>query len=51
MKVAGEVYGRGPLIAAMPDVKTLNKTVELVLKNAALAAFSSAANACTAFLL
>ncbi len=37
MKVAGEVYGRGPLIAAMPDVKTLNKTVELVLKNAALA--------------
>ena len=37
MKVAGEVYGRGPLITAMPDVKTLNKTLELLLKNAALA--------------
>jgi hypothetical protein len=37
MKVAGEVYGRGPLITAMPDVKTLNKTLELVLKNASLA--------------
>ena len=36
-KVAGEVYGRGPLITALPDVKTLNKTLELVLKNASLA--------------
>ena len=37
MKVAGEVYGRGPLVSAMPDVKTLNKTMELILKNASLA--------------
>jgi hypothetical protein len=36
MKVAGEVYGRGPLITAIPDIKTLNKTLELVLKNASL---------------
>ena len=36
VKVAGEVFGRGPLIFALPDIKTLNKIVELVLKNAAL---------------
>ena len=36
MKVAGEIYGRGPLITALPDIKTLNKTLELVLKNASL---------------
>jgi hypothetical protein len=36
-KVAGEVYGRGPLLTAMPDIKTLNKTLELLLKNASLA--------------
>jgi len=36
-KVAGEVYGRGPLITALPDIKTLNKTLELLLKNASLA--------------
>ena len=36
-KVAGEIYGRGPLITALPDIKTLNKAVELVLKNASLA--------------
>lgn len=36
-KVAGEIYGRGPLITALPDIKTLNKTVELELKNASLA--------------
>ena len=35
-KVSGEIYGRGPLITALPDVKTLNKTKELVLKNASL---------------
>jgi len=35
-KVAGEVYGRGPLITALPDIKTLNKTIELQLKNASL---------------
>lgn len=37
MKVSGESYGRGPLITALPDIKTLNKTVELLLKNASLA--------------
>jgi len=37
MKVSGESYGRGPLVTAMPDIKTLNKTVELLLKNASLA--------------
>jgi hypothetical protein len=36
MKVAGEVYGRGPLVTAIADIKTLNKTLELVLKNASL---------------
>lgn len=37
MKVAGEIYGRGPAITALPDIKTLNKTLELLLKNASLA--------------
>lgn len=37
MKMAGEAYGRGPLVTALPDIKTLNKTVELLLKNASLA--------------
>ena len=36
MKVAGEIYGRGPVITALPDIKTLNKTLELLLKNASL---------------
>lgn len=36
MKVPGEVYGRGPLVTALPDIKTLNKVKELVLKNASL---------------
>jgi hypothetical protein len=35
--VAGEIYGRGPLLTALPDIKTLNKTIELLLKNASLA--------------
>lgn len=37
MKVSGEVYGRGPLVTAIPDIKTLNKTKEFLLKNAAIA--------------
>mgnify|MGYP003133384133 CR=1 FL=1 len=37
MKVSGEVYGRGPLVSALPDIKTLNKVKELVLKNASIA--------------
>ncbi len=32
----GEIYGRGPLLLALPDIKTLNKTKELILKNASL---------------
>jgi len=35
-KVAGEIYGRGPLLTAMPDIKTLNKTKQLILQNASL---------------
>ena len=34
---AGEVYGRGPVLKALADNKTLNKTKELILKNGALA--------------
>ncbi len=37
LKIAGEVYGRGPAVFALPDVKTQNKIIELVLRNAALA--------------
>ncbi len=33
---AGEVYGRGPAIIALPSVKVLNKVVELYLRAAAL---------------
>lgn len=37
LKVSGEVFGRGPLVQALADIKTLNKVVELVLKAASLA--------------
>lgn len=37
LKVSGEVFGRGPLVQAIADIKTLNKVVELVLKAASLA--------------
>lgn len=37
IKVAGEVFGRGPLLFALPDIKTLNKTTELMLQNASMA--------------
>ena len=37
MKIAGETFGRGPLVQALPDIKTLNKIEEFVLKNASLA--------------
>lgn len=33
-KCAGEVYGRGPLMLALPAIKTANLTVELILENA-----------------
>jgi hypothetical protein len=36
LKLPGEVFGRGPVIQALPDIKTINKLRELVLKNAAL---------------
>lgn len=32
-----EVNGRGPVLDALPDLKTMNKIVELVLKNASVA--------------
>jgi len=34
--VPGEAYGRGPAIKKLPDIRTANKIVELVLGNAAL---------------
>lgn len=37
LRAAGEIEGRGPLVQALGDIKTLNKTKELVLKNASLA--------------
>lgn len=36
-KLAGEVYGRGPGMMALPDLKTLNKADELTLEGWALA--------------
>lgn len=32
-----EVNGRGPVLDALPDIKTANKLIELVLKNASMA--------------
>jgi len=37
LKAPGEVYGRSPVMKALPDIKTANKVVELVLKNASIA--------------
>jgi hypothetical protein len=34
---SGEQYGRSPVMRALPDIKTANKVVELVLKNATIA--------------
>lgn len=36
-KLAGEVLGRGPVVSALPDIRTLNKVKELILRNAAKA--------------
>lgn len=33
-KVSGERYGRGPIMTALPDIKTANEVVKFVLKNA-----------------
>lgn len=37
LKAAGETYGRSPVMKALPDIKTANKVVELILKNASIA--------------
>lgn len=37
IKAPGESYGRSPVMKALPDIKTANKVVELVLKNASIA--------------
>lgn len=37
IKAAGEVQGRSPVMMALPDAKTLNKTKELLLRNASIA--------------
>jgi hypothetical protein len=37
LKAPGETYGRSPIMKALPDIKTANKVVELVLKNATIA--------------
>lgn len=37
LKSPGEIYGRSPVIKALPDIKTANKVVELTLKNASIA--------------
>ena len=36
LKSPGETYGRSPVMKALPDIKTANKIVELVLKNASI---------------
>ena len=33
----GELYGRGPIMLILPDIKTANKVVEFILRSAALA--------------
>lgn len=37
LKAPGETYGRSPVMTALADIKTANKVVELVLKNASIA--------------
>ena len=37
LKSPGEIYGRSPIMKALPDIKTANKVVELVLQNASIA--------------
>ena len=36
MKASNERYGRGPVLYALADIRTLNKVVELTLKNASI---------------
>ncbi len=37
LKAAGETYGRSPVMTALPDIRTANKVVELILQNASIA--------------
>jgi len=37
LKAPGESYGRSPVMKTLPDIKTVNKVVELILKNASIA--------------
>ncbi len=37
LKSPGEIYGCSPVMKALPDIKTANKVVELILKNATIA--------------
>jgi hypothetical protein len=37
LKAPGEIYGRGPVMKALPDIRTANRVVELVLRNASIA--------------
>ncbi len=37
LKSPGETYGRSPVMKALPDIKTANRVVELILKNASIA--------------
>lgn len=37
IKAPGEVYGRSPVMKSLPDIKTANKVVELILQNASIA--------------
>lgn len=36
-KASGEVYGRGPVLNALPSIKVLNLTIQLILENADMA--------------
>jgi len=38
-KIAGEVFGRGPLLQALPDLKMLNKGKEMTIRSAMLNIF------------
>jgi hypothetical protein len=40
-KIAGEVFGRGPLLQALPDLKELNKAKELNLRSTQLNIFGA----------
>ena len=37
LKAPGESYGRSPVMKALPDIRTANMVVEMVLKNASIA--------------